>query len=254
MSKALLWIIGILIGVPAAIVAFLAFLLFVFYPLQHSWNVYRMDAKNDRVWQEGIARVVTVEADLGGGKDIKTLTAQVVCYEGYFAKPFRLKSGAPRTRQGPRSVGFETLQGKFPTGATVDINLRFLCNRVFSTQDIELPLKFKHNEAAIVAPELSLYCRFRNKGTTSPYAIHTDAGWVGHAYITAIEKRDLSSLTTRSEMGSSETPSITSGFTRRWPWAFGSHSSGWKAKDACWTGRAGVCNEALTNFCGKNPK
>ena len=64
MAKALLWVLGILVGVPAAVVAFFVFMLFVFYPIQHAWNVYRMDAKNDVVWANDLARIATVEIKL----------------------------------------------------------------------------------------------------------------------------------------------------------------------------------------------
>ncbi len=60
MTKIILWIIGIVVGVPLAVVTFGAFMLFVFNPSKHAWNIYRMDAKNDLVWEEAIARVVTL--------------------------------------------------------------------------------------------------------------------------------------------------------------------------------------------------
>lgn len=254
MAKAVLWIVSIVVGVPAAIAVFGAFMIFVFYPAKHSWNVYRMDAKNERVWQEAVARVVTVEAELGTAERVKTLKSDVICYEGYSARAWNLKAGAPTSGMATKSIGFETLQAEFPTGATLDIDLRFLCNSVFRMDINELPLKFRHNEINIVAPVLSLFCKFHNIGDTGTYALHTDAGWVGHPYIVAIEERPLRTLATRSDIGSSETPSVSSGFTRRWEGTYGRSPSYWKAEKACWTDQVGRCHEALTNFCGKTPR
>lgn len=147
--KIVLWIIGIFVGVPVLVVTFGAFMIFGFYPAQHAWNVHRMDAKNDRVWEEAVARVVTVEAELGIEAGIQTIRTDIACYEGYYARPLSLKSGAPTSGLAPKSVGFETLQAELPTGAILDINLRSLCYTVFHTDISSLPLKFRHDEANI---------------------------------------------------------------------------------------------------------
>lgn len=257
MVKFILWTIGLIIGVPTAFVAFNAFMVFVFYPWLHPRNVERMDAKNDLVWEEAIARIVTVEAELGTMEGTEKLTTDVVCYEGYFARAWNLKDGGPDTGFRPKSIGFEALQAVFPTGATLDIDLSYLCSKVFRMENNELPLKLGHNQTYIVAPELSLYCPFYNSehsGRSKSNALQTDAGWVGHPYIVAIEMRPLRTLATRSEMGSSEVPSVSSGFARRWEWATRTGKSHWNAEKACWTDRVGRCDEALTYYCGKNPR
>ena len=256
MKKAVLWIVGLVVGVPIAVVTFGAFMLFAFYPAKHAWNVYRMDAKNDRVWEDAIARVVTVEAKLGSEESVNTLETVIVCYKGYWARSWNLKAGAPASGIGPKSIGFEVIQADFPTGATLDINLRFLCNRVFQDDIKGLPLKFRYNEINIVAPELSLYCPFHYNQRSDEYAVQTDAGWVSHPYIVSVKKQPLRNLAARADMGTSETPSVSSGFAMRWRGITetGRGRSHWKSEMACWTDGFGRCNEALTRYCGKNPR
>jgi len=253
MVKFLLWTIGLIIGVPIAILALNVFLIYVVYPWTHTWNVSRMDAKNDLVWEQAVARVVTVEAKLGTKERTETLTTNIVCYEGYFATAWNLKNGGPRTGSGSKSIGFETLQTKLPTGGTLDINLRWLCREAFRTDVDELPLKLEYSDAHIVGPEQSLYCKFHSATRRSAANIlHTDAGRVSFPYIVALKEQPLRSLATRSDMGSSETPSISSGFTRRW--GTDMRRSDWKSEKGCWGDGSGVCNETMTNYCGKNPK
>lgn len=253
MAKFILWTIGLIIGVPTALAALSAFMVFVVYPLVHPWNVKRMDAKNDLVWEEAVARVVTVEAELGTKERTEKLTTNIVCYEGYFATAWNLKNGGPKTGIGPKSIGFETLQTKLPTGATLDIDLRWLCRTVFRTDADKLPLKLEYSNAQIVGPELSLYCSFPSATRRSAVnLLHTDAGWVRFPYIVAIREQPLQSLAKRSDMGSSETPSISSGFTRRW--GIDMRESSWNDEKGCWGDRIGVCNETMTNYCGKNPR
>ena len=160
MAKFILWTIGLIVGVPTAILALNIFLVYAVYPWTHTWNVKRMDAKNDLVWEEAVARVVTVEAKLRIKERNETLTTTIVCYEGHFATAWNLKNGGPKTGIGPKSIGFETLQTKLPTGATLDIDLRWLCRTVFRTDADKLPLKLEYSDAQIVGPELSLYCSF----------------------------------------------------------------------------------------------
>jgi len=108
-----LWAIALIVGIPAALVAYSAFITFVYYPkVKHPWNIKRMDAKNDLVWEEAIARVVTVEAELRTAERTEKLTTDVICYEGYFARPWSLKGGGPKTGIEPRSIGFEALQAE----------------------------------------------------------------------------------------------------------------------------------------------
>lgn len=253
MAKFILWTIGLIIGVPTAFVAFNAFMIFVFYPWLHPWNVKRMDAKNDLVWEEAIARVVTVEAELGTTEHVVKLTTDVVCYEGYFATAWNLKNGGPETGIGPKSIGFEALQAKFPTGAMLDIDMWRLCDEALLMDIDELPLKVEYSNAQIVGPELSLYCSFPFFISPSDETLlRTDVGWVSFPYIVSLEERPLRTLATRSDMGSSETPSIYSGFTRRW--GSDMRRSNWKDDEGCWSGRIGSCDEAMTNYCGKNPR
>lgn len=243
------------VGVPVAVVLFGAFVLFAFYPAQHAWNVFRMDAKNDRVWENAIARVVTVEAKLGSEDRVDTLKTDIICYEGHWARPFDMKAGAPATGIAPKSIGFEVLQADFPTGAILDINLRFLCAHAFNSKVKDLPLKFRYDQINILAPDLSLYCPFSYNRRSDEFAIQTDAAWVSHPHIVAIKEQPLRNLATRTDMGTSQTPSTTSGFSRRWNEINRSRRSGrgaWRAKQACWTDTVGRCHEALTRYCGKN--
>ncbi|MEM9394596.1 MAG: hypothetical protein AAGA38_12100 [Pseudomonadota bacterium] len=217
MVRVLLWALGILVGVSVSVVAFGAFMHFVFHPAKHQWNVHRMDARNDQVWEEGVARIVTVAAELEGSDASETVKSEIVCYEGYYARPWSLKLGATSSGMAPTSLEPEALQAEFPTGATLDISLRSLCNTVFVETSQELPQKFEHNQINIVAPDLSLHCQFNAfRSHSGEFALRTDAGWVGHPSIVAIEERPLKSVSTRSDLGSSETPSVYSGFARRW--------------------------------------
>ncbi|MCG7522764.1 hypothetical protein [Ruegeria sp. Ofav3-42] len=252
MRKVILWIIGIAIGVPALVVAFGAFMLFVFYPAKHALNVYRMDAKNERVWEEGTARVVTVEAELRTTSGIEELETDIICYQGHFARPWTLKNGAPRTGVTPTSVGFESLQVDFPTGATLDIDLYNLCVEAFRTETPKMPIKLEFSDMFVVAPELKLYCSFKLPNRLSEKFFQTDAAWVSYPRIVSIDERLLKSTTTISEMGSSEVPLIGSRFGRRWGLDF--HRSNWSSEKQCWTGRIGQCDEEMNNYCGTNPR
>lgn len=248
MVKFILWTIGLIIGLPIAFVTYIAFMIFVYHPAYHSWSVKRMDAKNDRVWEEATARVVTVEASLTTPEGTEELTTDIICYQGYFARPLTPTGGPQETGNRPKSIGFESLQAELPTGATLDIDLRSLCSKAFSMDINDLPLRFEYNEMNIVAPDLSLYCKFPpHRGT-----LHTDAGEVSYPYIVAVKQQPLRTLVTRSDMGSSATPYISSGFARRW--GLNMRRSSWKGGKGCWGGRSGQCNEAMTNYCGENPR
>ena len=252
MRRAILWIIGIVIGVPVLVFALGAFMLFVFYPAKHALNVYRMDAKNERVWEEGIARVVTVEAELGTISGVEKLESDIICYQGHYARPWTLKNGAPKTGVTPTSVGFESLQVDFPTGATLYIDLYHLCVEAFRIDTNEMPLKLDSSDMFIVAPELEMYCSFRLPNRLSEKFFQTDAAWVSYPKIVGVTERPLNSTTTISEMGSSETPLIGSRFGQRWGLEF--RRSNWRSAEQCWTDRLGQCDEAMTNYCGNNPR
>jgi len=120
--------------------------------------------------------------------------------------------------------------------------------------DIEaLPLKVDLSIAQIVAPELSLYCSFPFYLRRSRQSLlFTDAAIISFPYIVALEEQPLRTLATRSEMGSSETPSISYGFTRRW--GSDMRRSDWKDDKGCWSGRVSQCNDEMTNYCGTNPR
>jgi len=255
MAKVVIWIVIIVVAVPVALVTYVAFDLYVYRPAKHSWNVSRMDAENDQVWEEAVARVVTVEVELGTSQRVRTLKTDVVCYEGYFAKAWDLKAGGLRTGISAKSIGFEAFQAEFPPGATLDIDFTFLCRDVFRMESNELPLKLVRNGIYIVAPELSLYCQFSNtgrSGRSTSNALQTDVGWVGYPTIVAIKMRPLRTLATRSDMGSSEVPSAPLGFSRRWDRATRFHKSHWNVEKTCWTDNQRRCSETLTSYCGKN--
>ncbi|WP_170766348.1 hypothetical protein [Ruegeria lacuscaerulensis] len=252
MRRAILWIIGIVIGVPFLVVALGAFMLFVFYPAKHALNVHRMDAKNERVWEEGIARVVTVEAEIRTTSGVEKLESDIICYQGHFARPWTLKNGAPKTGITPTSVGFESLQVDFPTGATLYIDLHHLCVEAFRIEIKKMPLKLDGSDMFVVAPELKLYCSFRLPNRLSEKFFQTDAAWVSYPKIVSIDERLLKSTTTISEMGSSEVSLIGSRFARRWGLDF--HRSNWRSDKKCWTDKTGQCDEAMNNYCGTNPR
>ena len=254
MHKVVLWVLGLAVAIPVALVALVAFVFFAVFPAMHAWNLHRMEGKNDQVWENATARVVTVETQLGTKDNLTPHSADIICYEGYYATPWTLKDGGPKTGFKPMSVGFEALQAPFPTGATLDISLRFLCGAVFRTQTTDLPFKYRFNQMDIVAEDLQLTCRFNNLHQDREFAFETDAGRAGHPYIVAIDERPLRNVATRADMGSAETPSVSSGFTRRWEWALGKGRSYWRADSSCWTNTIGRCNDALTQYCGKNPR
>lgn len=251
MIKLILWAVGLIIVVPTAMVAYTAFAFYIYYPWQHPRNIERMDAKNDVVWEEATARIVTVETELGTAEGTEKLSTEVVCYEGYFATKWSIKSGAPKTGFGPRSIGFETLQAKFPTGATLLIDFRRLCDDAIQLEIDKVPLKVRYSTMNIAAPELSLYCSFSFNRNYNVTRIYRADEWVSYPYIVALEDRPLRSLATRSEMGSSEKPSIYFGFARQW--GSDMSRSDWKEDKECWDDNVGRCNEEMTNYCGKMP-
>lgn len=253
MSRAVRWGFGVVVGLPAAVIAFGILRVFVFYPVQHAWNVHRMDAKNAGVWEDANASVVTVEAELGTKKGVETLKTEIVCYKGYYARAWSPKSGPPETGLAATSIGFEALQAELPSGGTLDISLRSLCSQVDRVDWEKLPVVLTNNGINIVAPDLSLYCRFGYTGAIHEFALQTDAVWVGYPYVTAIEERPLRTLASLSEMGSSDSPFVSSAFAQRWEGSIGKGHGRWKSREACWTDQLGLCHEALTNQCGRIP-
>lgn len=251
MVRFLLSLVGCAIGAAIIFVVWMAVHYFVYAPAKHAWNVYRMDAKNDRVWEEGIARVVRVEVELGTAERVETLGTEIICYEGYFAQTQTLKSELSSGLK-PRSIGFEAVQAELPTGAVLDIELSWLCDTAFRVKPEELPYRLEHSTMYVVPPGSPAYCGFSSSRRAGPIHFQTDAGWVGHPHIVTIEERPLRSLATRADLGSSETPTIYSGFYRRW--GLDMSPSSWSDKLDCWTGKPGQCDAAITRHCGKNPR
>ncbi|MEO0915572.1 MAG: hypothetical protein AAFY31_01075 [Pseudomonadota bacterium] len=252
MKRAILWVVGIVVGVPLAIVTLIAFMLFVFYPLQHAWNVRAADSRNANVWDESTARVVTVEVTVHSEVGPETLQTDVVCHRGHFARPWTLKSGAPATGVAPRSIGSEALEADFPTGAQLFVELRFLCHRVFREEVLDPPWQLKNSQMYVFSSQDSLYCSFSDIGRGGNYVLQTDAARVEHPIIVAISEKPLASVATLADLGTSETPSTSAEFARTWGREM--RRSNWHKEKACWTGRAGVCSDVMTRACGANPR
>lgn len=210
-----------------------------------------MDTKNDLVWEEAVARVVTVESEVGTKEGPETLATNIVCYEGYFATKWNLKSGGPKAGVRPKSIGFETLQAKLPSGGMLDLNLFKLCDQALLMDINELPLKVRRSRLNVVAPELSLYCSFPFNRRPDVPRIYIGKRWVTYPYIVALEELPLRSLASRSDMGSSEMSANYGSLWYRWERYM--RRSNWKSDKKCWGGNSGGCNETMTNYCGRKP-
>lgn len=255
MAKFIFWVLALTILIPLALAAFFLAQIYIFYPGIHTWNLSRMDAKNEQVWRDATARVVTVEVALNISGRAEIFTTDIVCYDGYYARPWNLKSGGPETGKRPISIGFEALQAKLPTGAVLDVDLGALCFEVFREDAREVPIRLTRFESHILDTNLLRYCRFDNyKSGANTHQSQTGATWRGRPQIVAIEERLLRDLVMPSDMETPQRRNSSHDFIRRWGGRdFGWKPSRWRAEEACWTGRDG-CSEVMTKHCGKDSR
>ncbi len=214
-----------------------------------------MDAKNDLVWEEAVARIVTVEVELKTAERTEMLTTDVICYEGYYARPWNLKNGGPTTGFEARSTRYEALEAALPTGASLFVGIRGLCRKALLIDvDIkELPQEIGFNTVKVVAPELLLFCSFprgyRDQRTT---LVYTDALTVSLPEIVALEDRPLRTVVARADIISDDRGWSSESFRR---WGRDLRRSNWEDDKDCWnTSVGGQCSEIMTNFCGANPR
>lgn len=248
MKRVILWSIAILVGIPLAFIAVLAFLFFVFYPLEHRWNLHKAGNLNDQVWEDSTARIATVEVQITGDGQTRTLSKDIVCYQGNFARPWNLKDGRPARGVTSHSTGPEALEVDFDKGASLYIDLQFMCGRVGRDAGLALPHIYEFSQMYIVGLSGTLYCSFRDTDLTRPFVIDTAAVQVSRPTIISVTEKPLRSVAAREDMEPAQTPSVTSGFKRRW--GIDIRRSNWREADACWSDRVGRCSNEMTRSCG----
>ncbi len=213
-----------------------------------------MDAENALLWEAAIARVVTVEVELRTAERRERLTTDVVCYEGYFARPWNFKYGGPTTGFEARSTGYEALEAELPTGASLFVGMRGLCRKaLLMDMDIEeLPKEIGFTTVKVVAPELLLYCPSpRGYMDQRLTLVYTDALTVSLPEIVALEEWPLRTVVARADLISDDRGWSSESFRR---WGDELSKSHWKDGEGCWSDRVGQCSEELTNYCGANPR
>lgn len=261
MKKFILWSLAVLIGLPVLLATFLAFVLFIFFPLQHKWNVYRADAGNDRAWEEADARIVTVAIDILSAGETETATTDIACYRKHWAKPLGIKSGAPSKGISPTSVRTPILVTKLATGGIAEVRLSSACIIAFEENGGSLP-RLKHvNRAFIGAPGLPSYCWFSGfRLQDEDILFETTAVTLSYPRIIAIEERPLRSVANRPFVGSSDVNFRPWPRSNHQPVSFSGQqgkdlrSARWDAERSCWSSRSDQCDQELTRYCGANPR
>lgn len=212
----LILLLSVFVGVPLAIAGFAAFSFFVYSPLLHKWHVYRMDAKNDVVWVEEIAKVATVEMELYAGDASKTLSQDIICFQGHWARPWTMKGGPPHTGEGPMSVGLEALETEWVDGSVLFVSFRRFCRHLYREDSSNLPANIKEVEVALLPRDLSFRCRYPRHKATDRYIMVTDAGKLGYPTVVSINDAPLKSVATREQVGSSQVSRFNSILGKRY--------------------------------------
>lgn len=184
-------------------VAFLAFVYFVYDPPRHAWNVYRMDVRNDLIWEHDLARVATLAVDVETDGDVERLTTEIICYDGYWARPWSIKTGPPATGRGGRSAGPELLQADLPSGEILVVDVHYLCRAVLHETPVDLPLEPSSPEVYLIWPEIGRYCAYPFERTVALGAARqTPVGLIGYPRVVATEERPLRDLVRQDDLSS----------------------------------------------------
>lgn len=249
----MIWILALVIGLPLVIAMWAAFFLFVFFPAQHVLNVWRMDAKTAKLWETAEAQVVTISAQIASDAGVDVLENQIICYDGYFARPLSLKAGAPTAGESPRSVGVQALIGEFPTGGILDMDFSLLCNRVQRGGIGALAQGLEPRELHIVAPTRDQYCKFNPRQAGRSEVLRTEGGWVSNPEIKSLRTRPLREVATLADLGTTDSRKTPTSFSRRWGWSPDRKFSIWSAEEQCWKADGRTCDDELTRICGGKP-
>lgn len=238
--KQVLWIFGGLLAVPALLLTFIAFMLFVFYPLQHKVHVAQADRANARAWETVEARVATLEVDVSHLGATQTLSADLICYKGQVAKPWDLKGGGAKRYASDHYEGPDFLEMSLEGGATVLIEFDHPCFFYLGRTE-HASVNLSRLNVYVIGSEERRYCRS-----------DLGAGWeaadlsLSQARLSDVTTAPLRTLTPRDQLKSSSTrPS--SGFRMRY--GHNIRRPIWNSQRACWIGNGGMCDTEMTALC-----
>ncbi|MEM6407033.1 MAG: hypothetical protein AAF700_01310 [Pseudomonadota bacterium] len=253
MKRPLIWIFAIVLGLPLVLAMWAAFFFFIVFPAQHAFNVWRMDTKTAKLWETAEAQVVMIEAQLASDDGGERIENRIVCYSGYFARPWTLKDGAPKAGPTVRSVGEQALIAELPTGGVLDADFPFLCRQVLRGGIGGLVQDLQPSDLHVVAPRLEQHCRFPRDDSSGSELLRTEAFWVSRPEITSITTERLRDVVPLEALGSTDTRQTPSRFSERWTWPRSEGHSSWDQDKQCWALNGLSCDEALTRICGGAP-
>lgn len=237
----MLWIVGLALGLPLLAAAFFAFMLFVFYPIQHRVHVHQADRANTAAWETADAQVAVVSVDLSNGNTTRTASTELICWQGETARPWDLKDGAPRRFTGVRAERPEFLETGLTSGATVFVSLRNLCSSLQRNDDEETQRILQYAELRIISSESQRYCRLTSGARpTGPVAMSS-------LRLDRVETRPLRDVIAQDALSGSATPMSASPFWQRYQNTF--RRTIWRPIDHCWTGFGSTCDPVLTTVC-----
>lgn len=238
--KQLLWVLGGLLAIPAIPIVFIAFMLFVFYPLKHKVHVAQADRANERAWETVEATTATISFDVTSDGITRTLSADLICYQGETAAPWSLKGGSPKRGSSRRMEGPLALEAKLPNDATVMIEYGDLCYHLHS-DDPNLADALQFADIHVVNSPETRSCRGRlGDGWRAPTLTVSPAriGPIGASLLREQIPKDAlaSSAATRANV-----------FWQRYENNL--RRPIWRSDQQCWIGDGGVCDPELTAVC-----
>ncbi len=244
-KKQLLWVLGILLGLPLLFFGFLAFMLFVFYPLQHKVQVALADRANSALWETDEARAATLEIDVTHDGNMQTLSAEMICYESEVARPWTLKEGAPKRYTSQQYDGPDALEMLLENGASIMIEIDYPCRLFLPASDSDL-WDLESLDVYVVNENATHYCRERIQSGWSASDLSISA-----ARLSDKEIAPLRSLIPRDEFSSSSTLPSSSLWEKHGSNLRKAH---WSEKHGCWIGNGGLCDPELSALCQRPEK
>lgn len=239
-----IWIFGIFIGLPVFFVLYALQFIYVFDPLKHELDVWRMDNRNGKVWETADAKLVSLETQMTIFGEARTVSSEIVCYQGYVAIPSTFKDLGATTGLWSRSVGKHGIEQKVSDDVVLFAGLRNLCWRVLKSDPIdEYPDIFR--EGIVVLPAHGAYCRQVTYDAEEPFLYQTQTVEIRRPQITSVKTVKLRDVTTREALGSSRRICRSDLFCR---FGYGLERMFWDSSRRCWSNPG--CRPEITRICG----
>lgn len=242
LRKTILWALGIVIGVPAAIVAFFAVLLFVVYPLQHFVQATQAERANSAHWANSQAVSTTISIEVSENGVARTEAVELTCYHVEIARPWTLKGGGPSRGQRPVSAGTAGIETRLEGGKTLFLDLGHMCQWVLQDGETDLSEHLARAKLIVVNAAGTHVCGYAIKDGSTAAALSVSAPVPSERQI-----RPLREVVPRAALDAGDWQYPGSAFRRR----FGRDVRGayWQKDRACWGQHDGTCVQEFSNLC-----